>query len=241
MGKLSPQGGERVVDATDCVVYPGWINTHHHLRSLLKGVPQGTTCRCCRGWNRCHKYRTRFDAELLSLARRDRHGPSSCCRAAHARRHHYVIGRASTTTRQILFDLAARFGLRFVLCRGGATLKRRSSPPMRPRREPGSHRPGHRKADRIYHDPGAEAMRRVVLRAAHAEPFSMRPKSSNRWRRPHASSASSFTPIFRNRRLRRVRREKFDQQAGRVRRRPRLARRGTCGCAHGASPNPRSA
>src|SRR5580765_5920189 len=43
MGRgLQPQPGERVLDASDCVVYPGWVNTHHHLfQSLLKGVPSG--------------------------------------------------------------------------------------------------------------------------------------------------------------------------------------------------------
>lgn len=28
---LAAQPGERVIDARNCVVYPGWINTHHHL------------------------------------------------------------------------------------------------------------------------------------------------------------------------------------------------------------------
>ena len=40
IGKLDPAPGERVLDVSDCVVYPGWINTHHHLaQSVLKGVP----------------------------------------------------------------------------------------------------------------------------------------------------------------------------------------------------------
>ena len=39
---LLPLAGEAVLDATDCVIYPGWVNTHHHLfQSLLKGVPAG--------------------------------------------------------------------------------------------------------------------------------------------------------------------------------------------------------
>lgn len=31
IGRLAPGPGEEVRDATDCVVYPGWVNTHHHL------------------------------------------------------------------------------------------------------------------------------------------------------------------------------------------------------------------
>ena len=42
IGQLAPLPGETVLDATDCVIYPGWANTHHHLfQSLLKGVPAG--------------------------------------------------------------------------------------------------------------------------------------------------------------------------------------------------------
>jgi len=42
VGTLSPEPGERVLDASGCVVYPGWVNTHHHLfQSLLKGIPAG--------------------------------------------------------------------------------------------------------------------------------------------------------------------------------------------------------
>jgi len=42
IGTLTPEPGERVVDAAGCVVYPGWVNTHHHLfQSLLKGIPAG--------------------------------------------------------------------------------------------------------------------------------------------------------------------------------------------------------
>ncbi|RYE65503.1 MAG: amidohydrolase, partial [Oxalobacteraceae bacterium] len=29
IGRLAPLPGERVLDATDCVVYPAWVNTHH--------------------------------------------------------------------------------------------------------------------------------------------------------------------------------------------------------------------
>ena len=42
IGALAPQPGERQIDASGCVVYPAWVNTHHHLfQSLLKGDPLG--------------------------------------------------------------------------------------------------------------------------------------------------------------------------------------------------------
>ena len=41
IGTLQPEPGERVIDARGCVVYPGWINTHHHLfQSPLKAAPE---------------------------------------------------------------------------------------------------------------------------------------------------------------------------------------------------------
>ena len=42
IGKNLVAQANHVIDAKDCVVYPAWVNTHHHLfQSLLKGEPQG--------------------------------------------------------------------------------------------------------------------------------------------------------------------------------------------------------
>jgi len=42
IGALTPMPGEATIDARHCVVYPAWVNTHHHLfQSLLKGEPKG--------------------------------------------------------------------------------------------------------------------------------------------------------------------------------------------------------
>ena len=42
IGALEPQPGERIVDASGCVVTPGLVNTHHHLfQSVLKAIPEG--------------------------------------------------------------------------------------------------------------------------------------------------------------------------------------------------------
>ena len=73
IGRLEKEPGERVIDATDCVVYPGWINTHHHLaQSVLKGVPQGINLPLL-SWLESvpYRYRARFDAEVRSLIHLD--------------------------------------------------------------------------------------------------------------------------------------------------------------------------
>jgi cytosine/adenosine deaminase-related metal-dependent hydrolase len=179
IGKLAPQAGERVVDATDCVIYPGWVNTHHHLaQSVLKGVPQGINLPLL-SWLESvpYKYRSRFDAELLALAAEIGMTElmlSGCTTLAD---HHYVYWKGiDYDPAKILFDLAERFGLRFVLCRGGATLKRPFEAADAP--APETLDLIVQDVERLtakYHDAGPEAMRRVVM-APPTPNFSMRPE-----------------------------------------------------------------
>ncbi|APZ42965.1 amidohydrolase family protein [Acidihalobacter ferrooxydans] len=121
---LLAQEGERVLDASGCVVYPGWVNTHHHLfQSLLKAVPEGLD-QPLMGWLAAvpFRFQDRFDPELLEtaatigLAELLLSGTTTCAD------HHYLYFAAGDDTLgDLLFDVAERFGMRFVLCRGGAT------------------------------------------------------------------------------------------------------------------------
>lgn len=181
IGTLAPQPGERVVDATDCVVYPGWVNTHHHLaQSVLKGVPAGLNLPLL-GWLDAvpYRFRHRFDAELLALAAEIGLTElllSGCTTTAD---HHYVYWPGMDYDPAALyFDLAGRFGMRFVLCRGGATVKRAFEA-----NDPNAVPPETLDAivgdvERLVgacHDPGPEAMRRVVLAPA-TPTWSLRPE-----------------------------------------------------------------
>jgi hypothetical protein len=72
LGSFEAKPGEAVLDATDCVVYPAWINTHHHLfHSLMKGDPQGIDLPLT-GWLAATPYRLRpaFDEALFRLSAR---------------------------------------------------------------------------------------------------------------------------------------------------------------------------
>lgn len=128
MGRgLAPAPGERVVDATDCVVYPGWVNTHHHLfQALLKGVPAGIDSTLT-PWLKAVPYAHRggFDEATLRLAARVGLVElmlSGCTTVAD---HHYLyfpkMGYDPSAT---LFDEAGKLGVRFMLLRGGATRSR---------------------------------------------------------------------------------------------------------------------
>src|SRR6185436_14458776 len=128
----------------------------------------------------------RFDAKLLELAAEIGMTElmlSGCTTLAD---HHYVYWKGiDYDPAKLLFDLAARFGLRFVLCRGGATLKRPFEPADSPEPE------GLdlilsdiERLTRAYHDSGPEAKRRVVL-APPTPNFSVRPEEL----RPMAQAA----------------------------------------------------
>lgn len=129
MGRgLPAQDGERVLDAADCVVYPGWVNTHHHLfQSLLKGVPAGIDLTLS-PWLQAvpFAYRRGFDEQRLRLAARIGLVEllrSGCTTVAD---HHYLFQPGMDhDAAALLFDEAQALGLRFMLLRGGATVTRK--------------------------------------------------------------------------------------------------------------------
>lgn len=168
LGALEARPGEAVIDATDCVVYPAWVNTHHHLfQSLMKGDPHGIDLPLT-GWLAATPYRLRpaFDEELFRLSARIgmiELVRSGCGTIAD---HNYLYyPHMAFDTSAILFEEAEKLGVRFVLCRGGATQERpfETEIPASLRPEPLDHylhdieRLAHR-----YHQDSSIAWRKVV-------------------------------------------------------------------------------
>ncbi|MDG3086246.1 amidohydrolase family protein [Vibrio hannami] len=120
---LAPKG-EEVIDATECVIYPGFVNTHYHLaQSVLKGVPEGVN-KGLGDWLAAVPYRfwPKIPPKLMYLSAKlglyelQRSGATTCAD------HHYLY-HASTTPEleEALWLAVEEMGMRFMLCRGSAT------------------------------------------------------------------------------------------------------------------------
>ena len=124
IGALEPKPGERVVDASGCVVIPGLVNTHHHLfQSMLKAVPAGMNLPL-EPWLAAVPYMfwPRLDEEKLRISARIGLAELALSGATTICDHHYIFSeRYDYDPAEILFEEAARLGFRLVLARGGAT------------------------------------------------------------------------------------------------------------------------
>ena len=170
IGTLAPEPGERVLDAAGCVIYPGWVNTHHHLfQSLLKGIPAGINLGLVPWLSAVPvPYRRHFDREeTLRLAARIGLVELllSGCTTVADHQYHYYPGMAFDASAAV-FDEAARLGVRFVLCRGGQTVTRAmtdtQAPPHAAPETLDQFLAAVERDVRRYHDPGPMAMRRVA-------------------------------------------------------------------------------
>ena len=170
VGTLSPEPGERVLYASGCVVYPGWVNTHHHLfQSLLKGIPAGINLALVPWLGAVPvPYRRFFDDEA-SLRLAARIGLVelllSGCTTIADHQYHYWPGMPFDASRAV-FEEAERLGVRMVLCRGGQTQSRamtdaKAPPQVSPETLDGFLSSVERDV-RNFHDPSPTAMRRVV-------------------------------------------------------------------------------
>jgi 8-oxoguanine deaminase len=169
IGKLAAEPNEHVIDATDCVIYPGWINTHHHLfQSLLKGIPAGINLALLPWLSAVPvPYRRYFDREeALAIAARVGLVElllSGCTTVADHQYHYYpdIPYNAS----EVVFNEAEKLGIRFALLRGGQTHMRiiDQAPPPQCAPEPIDLIMRRIEDDaKRFNDPSDFSMRRVV-------------------------------------------------------------------------------
>ncbi len=181
IGTLAPEPGERQIDASGCVVYPSWVTTHHHLfQSLLKGDPQGLNA-TLGPWLLATPMRLRpamgeQDFRLAARIGLVELALSGCGTVADHNYHYFPDMPYDSSA--ILFEEAAKLGLRFVLCRGGGTLSRVPGADLPPAARPetlDAYLQDIQRLARTFHDPAPDAMQRVVV-APTTPPHSMQPE-----------------------------------------------------------------
>ena len=169
IGSLTAMPDEQLIDARDCVVYPAWVNTHHHLfQSLLKGEPQGLN-QSLTAWLSATPYRFRatFDESTFRLAVRI--GLTELLRSgcATVADHNYLYWPDMPfDTSEILFSEGEALGMRIVLCRGGATQGRAIEKDLPQALRPENFGDYMADIERLvgrYHDPKPTSLRRVVM------------------------------------------------------------------------------
>jgi len=169
VGDAVAEPGDCVIDASGCVIYPGFVNTHHHLaQSMLKGIPAALNLPVT-DWLTAVPYRywRHLDAETFRLAAIIGMSEMLLSGTTTIADHHYIYSPdLGYDPSEILFEVAAELGVRFVLCRGSATRPSRLSSagavgvPAEP--VAATLRAMDGLAQR-YHDAGPRAMRKVVL------------------------------------------------------------------------------
>ena len=128
IGHLTPDSGEKVLNAKGGIATPGLISTHHHLfQSVLKAVPTAIN-KPLEPWLRLvpNTYWNRIDERALNVAARVGMVElllSGCTTVAD---HHYLFADMySYDPAAVLFEAAEDLGLRYVLARGGTTRARK--------------------------------------------------------------------------------------------------------------------
>ncbi|MBW8189767.1 amidohydrolase family protein [Neiella marina] len=171
--------GDEHIDATGLVMYPGWVNTHHHLfQSVLKGLSIGINERLF-GWlnhvtfprvGRVTEQALRAGVRL-GLAELLLSGTTTCAD------HHYIYHQAlDPLMADLLFEEADQLGMRLVLCRGGQ-LKEHVNRQYPSRTKPetmAQYQDDIKRLTEHYHQPQGDAMRRIVV-APNTPTFSMTP------------------------------------------------------------------
>ncbi|MFL1407208.1 amidohydrolase family protein [Marinobacter sp. M1N3S26] len=165
----TPEQPETVIDASGCVIWPGLVNTHHHLaQSIMKGVPAGLN-QGLGEWLSSVPYRfwpkvtpeLMYHAARLGLYELIRSGATTCAD------HHYLYhATTSPELEEAVWQAADELGIRLVLCRGSATETGSHEGMIEHRIEPETIEQVIDRLDatrRKHHQDGPDAMKKLVV------------------------------------------------------------------------------
>ena len=171
----SPQEADETLDASGCVVYPGLVNTHHHLyQTFSRNLPQVQNMELFDWLRALYEIWKNLDREVIyhsSIVGMGELLKTGCTTVFD---HHYVFpGGNSGTLLDAQFAAAGDLGVRLYASRGSMDLSRKDGglPPDSVVQTVDEILRDCQTAVEKYHDPRPLSMRRVAL--APCSPFSV--------------------------------------------------------------------
>lgn len=171
----APQTADEILDASGCIVYPGLINTHHHLyQTFSRNLPQVQNMELFDWLTTLYEIWKNLDREVLyhssvvGMGELLKTGCTTCFD------HHYVFpGGSSGALLDAQFAAAGDLGIRMAASRGSMDLSRKDGglPPDSVVQRVDEILRDCQAAVEKFHDPRPLAMRTVAL--APCSPFSV--------------------------------------------------------------------
>lgn len=166
---------DKVIDATGCIVYPGLINTHHHLYQIFsRNLPQVQNLELFDWLRALYEIWKGLDSQVIYHSSLCGLGELMKCGCTTCFDHHYVFpqGRAEGLL-EAQFSAAEELGIRMYASRGSMDLSRKDGglPPDSVVQTVDEILKDSRDAVERFHDPSRFSMRQVAL--APCSPFSV--------------------------------------------------------------------
>jgi len=164
-----------VFSAKNSVIYPGFVNTHHHFyQSLFRGVPQVQSAKLFDWLTYLYPIWARIDPEILFAAARLAIAELLLSGCTTTSDHHYLFPK--TAPKDLIdaeFDAATQMGIRFLGTRGSMS-RGKSNGGLPPDNVVQTEAEILKDSERVidkWHDPSQFSMTRVAL--APCSPFSV--------------------------------------------------------------------
>jgi len=166
---------QKTIDASRCVVVPGFVNTHHHFYQVLtRNIPAVQNAKLFPWLVHLYEMWKNIDEQAVGVSSQAAMGELAKTGCTCTTDHHYLYPHAfSADLMGLQFEAAEAIGMRFSPTRGSMSLSKKDGglPPDSVVQSETQILEDSRRVIERYHDPDPLAMRKVIL--APCSPFSV--------------------------------------------------------------------
>ena len=175
MGKSIDEPDAQSIDCSDCVVVPGFVNTHHHFyQTLTRNLPMVQNAKLFDWLRYLYEIWKNIDEQAVDVSTLVAVGELLKTGCTCTTDHHYLYPRSlEGDLMGIQFEAAGKLGIRFSPCRGSMSLGKKDGglPPDTVVQTEEEILKDSQRVIEDYHDSSELTMRKVIL--APCSPFSV--------------------------------------------------------------------